>query len=630
MKTFRVLGKLTIFCLVLFLFFQTTAGVSAQVSQPELKIDQLDDSNFPNLTVYAAMLDSQGFPILGLDPSSFNISEDNTPIKNVSIEPIENTDQPLAVVIAIDVSGSMSGQPLTDAEEAARDFISKLQDKDLVGLVTYSDTVQVVSDLTTDHDAVYRKLDKLYASGETAMRDAVVAATDLLKDRSERTAIIVLTDGKDNKSIHTLDETINAAVRWMTPVYPIGFGSEINNETIEKLAQGTGGTSQALPDSSSLQSSFKAILSVLRNQYKITYLSNLPADGTKHQLTISTEYKGGVYTAEQDFTARPGKVSIAFNDLQNEDVIRGEVKFAPVITTPGEITKFEVLMDGNLVKDVLKAPFELAWDTTQSEPGEHEFTFVAEDNAGNKGETTLSLVIKEPIIITITNPIKDEKLTGKQTIDFSVDHKYDLSSLEVKVNDISLGEFDPSTTSVDWDTKKFQSGTYTISILAKDVNGFSGTATQDVVVEIQRFSAIFWVILFVCLAAVAVAIPFIARGHKQNPAVISLAPVAPAVVSQGSPVLVELAGLSPETVWPLNRDEVRLGRKHDENDIPLSGTNASRRHAIIRNVSGVCTIFSLNPENLVYVNGAGEMQKILEPGDILDLGNTQLRFERRG
>ena len=626
MRLTRILFTVSIILLVVLMLVPAGGSVLAQVSSPVLKIDKLDDSAFPTITIYTAMLDAQGFPVQGIKSSDFSLSEDDKPVTDFTVEPIENTDQALAIVIAIDVSGSMGGKPLTDAVEAAKDFNSKLGKNDLVGLISYADDVKVVSDLTTDHDAVNKALDGLVAGGETAMRDAVTAGTDLLKNRSERTAIIVLSDGQDNKSIHSLDEAINAAVRWMTPVYPIGFGTAANKDTIQKLAQGTGGTFQILPDSTTLRESFAAILSVLRNQYKISFQSSFTADAKNHTIHISTLYNGGTYTAEQEFTAHPGTVSLIFTDLHDGDIIRGDVKFSPQIIAPGEVTHLQILLDGALLDDVLQKPFETSWDTTKSEPGVHEFTFIATDNAGNQGEAKLSLEIKAPILITIESPVENAQISGKQTINFTVDHKYDITSLEVKANDISLGTLDPNATSVEWDTGKFQSGIYTLKIIANDANGFSGTASRDVVIVVQRISFIWWVALFALLVAAAIIIPIALRSRKKTRNIV----VGPVSITQGAPSLTELVGLAPGTSWPLNLEEVRLGRKRDENEIPLMGMKASRRQAVIRNRGGACTLFSLNPENPAVVNGEPVPQKQLEPGDVINLGESQFRFERRG
>ena len=89
--------------------------------------------------------------------------------------------------------------------------------------------------------------------------------------------------------------------------------------------------------------------------------------------------------------------------------------------------------------------------------------------------------------------------------------------------------------------------------------------------------------------------------------------------------------MSPNQTWPISTDEVRLGRKRDENDIPLKGLSASRHHAVIRCIQGEYVIFTLNPKNPVIVNDQPVIdQQILHNGDLIRAGETVLRFELPG
>ena len=91
----------------------------------------------------------------------------------------------------------------------------------------------------------------------------------------------------------------------------------------------------------------------------------------------------------------------------------------------------------------------------------------------------------------------------------------------------------------------------------------------------------------------------------------------------------ELEGHSPDKVWSLGATEVRLGRKREENDIPLKGLKASRKHAVIRFERGQYVIEGLSPDNPVVVNDQAISQpRILQGGDVIKLGDTTLRFEQ--
>jgi hypothetical protein len=78
----------------------------------------------------------------------------------------------------------------------------------------------------------------------------------------------------------------------------------------------------------------------------------------------------------------------------------------------------------------------------------------------------------------------------------------------------------------------------------------------------------------------------------------------------------------------LDKDELRLGRKRDENDLPLKGLSAARHQAVIRYQEGDYVIISLFPEKPALVNEIpAHPQAVLKSGDTLRLGETVLHFE---
>jgi hypothetical protein len=133
-----------------------------------------------------------------------------------------------------------------------------------------------------------------------------------------------------------------------------------------------------------------------------------------------------------------------------------------------------------------------------------------------------------------------------------------------------------------------------------------------------------WMIaLIVLLAVVAVTIPWAVRTRRR------MSRQAESFVRTGQVALREIKGLNPNQVWPLGVNEIRLGRKRDENDITLEGRNASRKHAVIRFERGHYVIHSLSEANPVIVNSQPVAQShTLQPGDEIQLGDTVLRYEQ--
>ena len=143
-----------IVCLLITVFFP----VSAQNSALNIKIVRIDDSAFPIVKAYVSVFDSQGFSITGLDSKAFQVSEDQRLVNTYQVVQFENFEQPLAVVLIIDTSGSMYGKPLTDSISAAKNFIADLMPDDLVSIISFSNSINVVQQLTSNHVAAIQVL----------------------------------------------------------------------------------------------------------------------------------------------------------------------------------------------------------------------------------------------------------------------------------------------------------------------------------------------------------------------------------------------------------------------------------------------------------------------------------------
>ena len=94
--------------------------------------------------------------------------------------------------------------------------------------------------------------------------------------------------------------------------------------------------------------------------------------------------------------------------------------------------------------------------------------------------------------------------------------------------------------------------------------------------------------------------------------------------------MVELKGYYPNREWPLMKPEVRIGRQRETNDILAQGNTASRQHAVIRKMGTQFAIVSLKAENPVKVNGKPLTQKALQPGDIIQVGDSLFKFMVKG
>jgi len=100
------------------------------------------------------------------------------------------------VVMALDTSASMKGQPLLELKDSSRRFVSTANPKTCsVGVVTFSTRANVVSDLSGDTAPILPGVGRIEASGETNMAEGIKSAREMLDSKQGRRVILLFSDG---------------------------------------------------------------------------------------------------------------------------------------------------------------------------------------------------------------------------------------------------------------------------------------------------------------------------------------------------------------------------------------------------------------------------------------------------
>jgi len=156
---------------------------------------------------------------------------------------------PVNIALVLDKSGSMSGEKIVRAREAARMAVDRLGSRDIVSVVTYDSTVRVIVPATraSDRETIYRALDDVEASGNTALFAGVSkGAAELRKflDRERVNRVILLSDGLANvgpSSPSELGDLGRSLVRDGIAVTTIGLGLGYNEDLMTRLAYNSDG-----------------------------------------------------------------------------------------------------------------------------------------------------------------------------------------------------------------------------------------------------------------------------------------------------------------------------------------------------------------------------------------------------
>lgn len=301
----------TVMAVVLVCLVQVPAYAQRPPTALFVSVEATDTEAFPEVTLAVTVRDANGVPVPDLEASAFEINEDRAPVSRpiLTLATTTNADFLLSVVMVVDVSGSMKGQPLEDAQVAARALIGQLGVKDTVAFIAFADAVNLdtldkarESPFSADHEAVLGLIDGLKAKGSTPLYDALYKAVLWAQDAPPgNRAVILLTDGIDEgpgSLVASAETPIQEATRAGVPIFTIALGDEIDRGYLERVARITGGVYQETPDSAQLTERFLAILDRLKQQYVLTYVSGLPADGAVHRVQVNVQVEGRQASAE--------------------------------------------------------------------------------------------------------------------------------------------------------------------------------------------------------------------------------------------------------------------------------------------------------------------------------------------
>ncbi|MCC6299696.1 MAG: VWA domain-containing protein [Anaerolineales bacterium] len=303
--------------LILLLTLGPTLTAQAQEPEtPQVRITQVDNSNFPNVTVYVSATNAAGEPV-GIDPAVIQLYEDGQLMQLANVKGGGNvaTEEivPVTTMLVMDISGSMDkNDKITGAKEAAKSYVNQMRPGDQTGLIAYDSNVYNVQALTSDTAALTAAIDGLKTGSDTAMYDALMQAVTALEGVSGRKAIIVLTDGMDNQSANTIETVIAGIGTSGLTISAIGFGDTaaagqagLDDTGLKSLAERAGGLYAYASSAEVLKSLFQQQSRALQSEYQLTYVSPFTLrDGVNRNLTVALT--GSPAVAEE--TYNPGGV----------------------------------------------------------------------------------------------------------------------------------------------------------------------------------------------------------------------------------------------------------------------------------------------------------------------------------
>ena len=245
--------------------------------------------NVDLVVLQATVKDRAGHFAPDVSEADFQIYEDGV---KQSITLFRHEDVAVAVGLVIDHSGSMLSK-LPEVVAAARSFVESSNEHDQLFVVNFNDRVAVGTTRDVEHAIL-----GIPAIGMTKLYDAVAAAQDQLTGSTpERKVLIVISDGGDNASAHSLAEVLKRAETSTALIYTIGIfdpeDPDRNPNVLRRLARFTGGEAFFPAHLSDTVEICRQIAHDIRNQYTLGYVSaNTVQNGAFRTIRVTAAAPG--------------------------------------------------------------------------------------------------------------------------------------------------------------------------------------------------------------------------------------------------------------------------------------------------------------------------------------------------
>jgi tight adherence protein C len=248
--------------------------VPAYADEAQVQIDQVRATEFPSITVQFTVTSPRGAPLPDLKAEDFVVTEDGQPVNGVSAYSLYQSPTPLALVLAMDTSGSMNESGNLDgAKKAAKAFVSQLRPVDEIEIISFGDKVGVAVPFTHNRNTLLKGIDNMSAAGDAVFFDATYrAVSDVMREPGNR-LVVLITDGQDMASRSQLAPAIDLARQTQVPVYTVGLGSNVSDDMLTRIATDTSGRYFKAPHASDLTAVFGLLSQTLANRYELTYFS---------------------------------------------------------------------------------------------------------------------------------------------------------------------------------------------------------------------------------------------------------------------------------------------------------------------------------------------------------------------
>ncbi len=635
-------------------------GTTLQISKVDVAAQ-----NPPHVVAHVTVAGPNGVPVSGLTQDNFQVTSDGKPVDNLAIAAAQNDQQPVAVALVLDVSGSMNQNgKLQGMKQAATAFVNGLAPQDPLALIAFGQTVRVLMEPSTDRGAALAAIDGLTAGGDTPLWDATSAAVARVAGHTGGPrAVLLMTDGADTNSGLTQQALIAGVGQTGVPIFAVGFGPDVVAGPLQLLASATGGQYLAATTADELQNTFGQVSGQLRTEYTAAFDALASNQAKSYTLSIAANVQGetvqNTHGVDVPAVISP-HVSVSIGSpasgLKTSDP---QVHLAATVEPAVSAKSVRFLADGTPFATVDKPPFAADWPTSGASTGRHTLRVEATGIDGQTESAETAVDYTDPhVTVALLAPKPRQRLSGDVKLAADVSPEASVRELRFLADGKPVATLTAPPWTAVWPTRGVLIGGHALRVEATGADGQteSAEATIDLGPADSNGPLIFGVSAAGAAIVVVIAAMVIARRRRQQLAAARRE--APEEQAEQPDALVGgltgVNGVSPnghvppiwnppppgpmplgwlveangsQHAWPLWPGETLIGREVSATDVLLDDIDVSRRHAAVREEGGVLVYHDLGPTNPTVING----QRFTDPhplqdGDALDVGGVRLVY----
>jgi Ca-activated chloride channel family protein len=230
--------------------------------------------------------------VTGLEKEDFQLYENNGEQR---ISTFVSEDAPVSIGIIFDLSGSMTSK-LIRARDSILQFIKTANPEDEFFVIGFNDRPELIEDFTSSTDDIEARLATVRSGHRTALLDAIYYGVEKMKEaKHQRKALLVVSDGGDNRSRYTEGEVRSQVRESDVEIYSIGIfdpyaatpEERTGPQLLNELSEETGGRLYRVDDLAEMGDIAEKISTELRNQYVIGYTpKDLNRDGKWRKVKV--------------------------------------------------------------------------------------------------------------------------------------------------------------------------------------------------------------------------------------------------------------------------------------------------------------------------------------------------------